>query len=30
VVGPAVERAADALETWLREGVVVAMNRFNA
>jgi PTH1 family peptidyl-tRNA hydrolase len=29
VVKPAVERTADAIECWLREGIDVAMNRFN-
>jgi PTH1 family peptidyl-tRNA hydrolase len=29
LVQPAIERAADAAECWLREGIDVAMNRFN-
>src|SRR5690606_10149308 len=29
-VRPALERAADAAETWAREGALAAMNRFNA
>lgn len=29
-IGPALERAADAVETFVRSGVVEAMNRFNA
>jgi PTH1 family peptidyl-tRNA hydrolase len=30
VLGPAVERAAEAAEVWLSEGIAAAMNRFNA
>lgn len=29
-VAPALDRAADATEVWAREGVLAAMNRFNA
>ena len=29
VIGPAIQRAAAAAECWLRDGIEVAMNRFN-
>jgi PTH1 family peptidyl-tRNA hydrolase len=29
IVKPAIERAADAAECWLGEGIEVAMNRYN-
>lgn len=30
VIGPAVQRAADACHCWIREGTTAAMNRFNS